>query len=99
MVSLSEIFQLFSQKLSKLVFAKGVSFFYRTNPQGEPIAYSTYGAMCTEVELDILTGEQQITRLDCLYDCGESMSPLVGMWLESFNFLGQFVATGLYTLA
>ncbi|XP_055348687.1 uncharacterized protein LOC129595644 [Paramacrobiotus metropolitanus] len=39
--------------------------------------YSVYGAMCTEVTLDILTGEHQIDRLDLVYDCGESMSPYV----------------------
>jgi xanthine dehydrogenase molybdopterin-binding subunit B len=48
------------------------------NPPEPPVAYNTYGAMCTEVELDILTGEFQIKRLDVLYDCGESMSPLIG---------------------
>ena len=45
--------------------------------------YSTYGAMCTEVELDVLSGENQITRMDVLYDCGDSMSPLVGERRES----------------
>ncbi|OQV23093.1 Xanthine dehydrogenase [Hypsibius exemplaris] len=42
-----------------------------------PVVYSTYSAMCTEVELDVLTGEYQITRLDMLYDCGESTSPMI----------------------
>ncbi|XP_055352624.1 uncharacterized protein LOC129598650 [Paramacrobiotus metropolitanus] len=42
-----------------------------------PAVYHTYGAMSTEVEVDILTGEYQINRVDILYDCGESMSPFV----------------------
>ncbi|XP_055348665.1 uncharacterized protein LOC129595632 [Paramacrobiotus metropolitanus] len=46
------------------------------HPPG-PTVYNTYGAMCTEVELDGLTGQYQINRLDVLYDCGESMSPLI----------------------
>ena len=40
--------------------------------------YSTYAAMITEVELDVLTGQYQVNRIDTLYDCGESMSPLIG---------------------
>ena len=33
--------------------------------------YNSYGVTCTEVELDVLTGENQILRTDILYDCGE----------------------------
>ncbi|GAU94198.1 hypothetical protein RvY_06020 [Ramazzottius varieornatus] len=42
-----------------------------------PIYYNTWGVTCTEVEIDVLTGEHQILRLDVLHDCGESMSPLI----------------------
>ncbi|XP_020903902.1 xanthine dehydrogenase isoform X2 [Exaiptasia diaphana] len=41
----------------------------------KPYVYSTYGATCTEVELDVLTGERDIIRTDILYDCGQSMNP------------------------
>ena len=34
-------------------------------------AYSAYGAAVSEVEVDILTGEVQILRVDILYDCGK----------------------------
>ena len=34
-------------------------------------AYSTYGAACAEVEVDILTGQYLINRVDILYDCGK----------------------------
>lgn len=34
-------------------------------------AYFSYGATCAEVELDVLTGETQVIRVDILYDCGE----------------------------
>ncbi|XP_071116536.1 uncharacterized protein [Haliotis cracherodii] len=46
-----------------------------TNPTGESSNYNIYGATCTEVEVDVLTGENQINRVDILYDCGESMNP------------------------
>ena len=35
--------------------------------------------MCAEVELDVLTGENQINRVDILYDCGQSVNPEVDM--------------------
>ena len=34
-------------------------------------AYTTYGAACSEVEIDILTGEMHVLRSDIVYDCGE----------------------------
>ena len=36
-----------------------------------PFAYNSYGATCAEVEIDVLTGQPQILRVDVLYDCGE----------------------------
>ena len=32
--------------------------------------YFSYGATVTEVELDVLTGQILIPRVDILYDCG-----------------------------
>ncbi|KAF2887301.1 hypothetical protein ILUMI_18872 [Ignelater luminosus] len=39
--------------------------------------YMIYGATCAEVEIDILTGVYNITRVDLLEDTGNSMSPEV----------------------
>ena len=59
------------------------AYFYRCVPNtpDKPVNYNTYGVTVTEVELDVLTGEHQVCRMDVLYDCGESMSPLVGMFI------------------
>lgn len=39
--------------------------------------YRIYGLCATEVEVDILTGQQQINRVDIIEDVGDSMSPLI----------------------
>ena len=48
-------------------------FIFRTHAAGQKdyFQYYSYGATITEVELDVLTGEQQIDRVDILFDCGE----------------------------
>ncbi|XP_065184192.1 xanthine dehydrogenase/oxidase-like isoform X2 [Sycon ciliatum] len=46
-----------------------------THTNSNPFAYNCYGVMCTEVELDILTGETNVVRADLLYDCGRSVNP------------------------
>lgn len=49
------------------------SLFRSTDAKG----YATYGITCAEVQLDLLTGNLQLQRVDLLEDTGESISPLV----------------------
>ncbi|KAB0801417.1 hypothetical protein PPYR_05771 [Photinus pyralis] len=40
-------------------------------------AYHIYGATCAEVQIDVLTGQHNILRVDLIEDTGNSMSPHV----------------------
>ncbi|XP_034488431.1 indole-3-acetaldehyde oxidase [Drosophila innubila] len=43
--------------------------------EGDMQNYHVYGLALTEIELDVLTGNNQIKRVDLLEDAGESLSP------------------------
>ncbi|KAH8327481.1 hypothetical protein KR074_004617, partial [Drosophila pseudoananassae] len=45
--------------------------------EGDMQNYHVYGLALTEIELDVLTGNNQITRVDILEDAGESLSPYI----------------------
>ncbi|MCC1493928.1 xanthine dehydrogenase molybdopterin binding subunit [Cognatishimia sp. F0-27] len=47
----------------------------RIKGRGRPFFYFAYGAACTEVVVDSLTGEYRILRADILHDCGTSLNP------------------------
>jgi xanthine dehydrogenase large subunit len=49
----------------------------RTAGKGRPFYYFAYGAACTEVTIDILTGEMKLDRVDVLHDVGHSLNPAV----------------------
>ncbi|WP_341676422.1 xanthine dehydrogenase molybdopterin binding subunit [Niveibacterium sp. SC-1] len=61
------------------------SGFYRTpkihydakTMKGTPFFYFAYGAACTEVVIDTLTGEHRILRADILHDAGRSINPAI----------------------
>ena len=40
------------------------------NPAEYRYCYNSYGVAVTEVEIDVLTGESHVLRVDILYDCG-----------------------------
>ncbi|XP_017009213.3 uncharacterized protein AOX3 [Drosophila takahashii] len=45
--------------------------------EGDMQNYHIYGMALTEIELDVLTGNSQIKRVDILEDAGESLSPYI----------------------
>ena len=47
----------------------------RIKGRGRPFFYFAYGAACTEVVIDTLTGENRILRTDILHDAGASLNP------------------------
>jgi len=64
--------------------------------------YEVYGACCSVVELDVLTGECQILSTDIVYDCGASLNPAIdigqvqGCFIQGAGFaLLENVARGL----
>ncbi|MBT9477187.1 xanthine dehydrogenase molybdopterin binding subunit [Polaromonas sp.] len=44
---------------------------------GRPFYYFAYGAACTEVAIDTLTGESRVLRVDILHDVGTSINPAI----------------------
>ncbi|WP_430424947.1 xanthine dehydrogenase molybdopterin binding subunit [Phenylobacterium sp.] len=51
----------------------------RTTHKGRPFYYFAYGAACSEVAIDTLTGENKVTRVDILHDVGRSLNPAIDL--------------------
>ncbi|XP_010615897.1 aldehyde oxidase 4 [Fukomys damarensis] len=72
---------------------------YQTNmdwdrEQGDAFPYYVYGAACTEVEIDCLSGAQKLLRTDIFMDAAFSVNPAVDIG----QIEGAFVqGMGLYT--
>ena len=49
----------------------------RATGKGRPFYYYAYGAACSEVEIDTLTGESRVLRADILHDVGRSLNPAI----------------------
>ena len=44
---------------------------------GRTFPYSAFGAACSEVQIDCLTGNHQLLRTDIVMDVGKSLNPAV----------------------
>jgi xanthine dehydrogenase large subunit len=51
----------------------------RETARGRPFLYFAYGAAVSEVEVDILTGENRMRRVDILHDVGRSLNPAIDL--------------------
>ena len=76
-------------ELSKKAYAARIHLssagFYRTpklhwdraRGRGRPFLYYAYGAACSEVVVDVTTGEMKVGRVDILHDVGRSLNPAI----------------------
>jgi xanthine dehydrogenase large subunit len=76
-------------ELTKTAYAARVSMsasgYYKTphlhwdrdKGKGRPFFYFAYGAACSEVAIDILSGEMKVHRVDILHDVGRSINPAI----------------------
>jgi xanthine dehydrogenase large subunit len=46
---------------------------------GRPFYYFAYGAACSEVAIDTLTGENRVLKVDILHDVGTSINPAIDL--------------------
>jgi xanthine dehydrogenase large subunit len=51
----------------------------REKATGRPFYYFAYGAACSEVVVDVTTGESQVLRADLLHDVGRSLNPALDL--------------------
>jgi xanthine dehydrogenase large subunit len=49
----------------------------KTTLTGRPFFYFAYGAACSEVAIDTLTGESRLLKVDILHDVGTSINPAI----------------------
>ncbi len=80
-LSFAELIQLayFNQvSLSSTGFYRTPKIYYdRDRARGRPFYYFAYGAACSEVVIDTLTGEYKVLRVDILHDVGASLNPAI----------------------
>jgi len=66
--------------LSAAGFYKTPDIHYdRATHKGRPFYYYAYGAACSEVVIDTLTGESKVVRVDILHDVGRSLNPAIDL--------------------
>ncbi|XP_017888813.1 xanthine dehydrogenase/oxidase-like isoform X2 [Ceratina calcarata] len=78
------------QELLMAAYNKNVDlcaqYMYSTDDQ-DLKAYPIYGVAITEVQIDVLTGQHVVERVDILEDCGRSMNPEVDLGQVEGSFV------------
>ncbi|NP_001041597.1 aldehyde oxidase 2 [Canis lupus familiaris] len=62
--------------------------------EGDPFPYYVYGAACSEIEIDCLTGAHKKIRTDIIMDAGCSLNPAIDIGQVEGSFIQGM---GLYT--
>lgn len=74
--------------LIKTAHSKGINLLTSYNVTStDQKEYSVYGATLTEVEVDILTGEFNVLRVDIMEDVGQSLSPEIDVGQVTICYL------------
>ncbi len=90
MVHIAELSRTFAELVMEAYLARvslSATGFYRTpkiwydreTARGRPFLYFAYGAAVSEVEIDTLTGESRVRRVDILHDAGRSLNPAIDL--------------------
>ncbi|CAH0581385.1 unnamed protein product [Chrysodeixis includens] len=72
----------------------GIGYNFNENT-GIPFNYFTFGAACTEVEIDCLSGDHLVVRSDIVMDLGESLNPAIDIGQIEGGFMQGY---GLFTI-
>jgi xanthine dehydrogenase large subunit len=59
----------------------------RASATGRPFLYFAFGASCSEVVIDTLTGEMKVVRIDILHDVGSSLNPALDIGQVEGGFI------------